>query len=64
MYNLTERAGELIYETNYTDGGRFLGLKKSKIKIVVARSFHDNKTWVYFKTTNIDEVSKLISKIK
>ena len=64
MYNLIERAGELIYETNYNSGSKFLGLKKSKIKIVVARSFHDNKSWVYFKTTNIDEVFKLISKMK
>ena len=62
--SLTERAGELIYETNYTDGSKFLNLKKSKVKIVVARSYYDDKSWVYFKTTNIDEVSKLISKIK
>lgn len=64
MYNLIERAGELIYETNYADGVKFLNLRKSKIKVVVARSFHDNKSWVYFKTTNVDEVSKLISKVE
>ena len=63
-YSLTERAGELIYETNYTDGSKFLNLKKSKVKIVVARSFHDNKTWVYFKTTDVKTVLELISKIK
>ena len=64
MIHLIERAGELIYETNYADGSKFLDLKRSKIKVVVARSFHDNKSWVYFKTTDVESVSKLISKIK
>ena len=64
MIHLTERAGELIYETDYNSGGRFLGLKKSKVKIVVASSFHDNKNWVYFKTTDVKTVLELISKIK
>ena len=64
MYNLSERAGELIYETDYQNGGKFLDLKKSKVKIVVARSFHDNKSWVYFRTTNVELVSEIISKIK
>lgn len=61
---LTKRAGELIYETTYENGGKFLGLKKSKVKIVVARSFHDNKSWIFFRTTDYDVVSEIISKIK
>lgn len=64
MYNLIERAGELIYETDYQNGSKFLNLRKSKVKIVVARSYYDNKSWIYFKTTNMDEVSKLISKVE
>lgn len=57
--SLIERNKEIIYETNYENGSKFSSLPD----VVVARSFYDNTSWVYFKTQDMSLVKSIINDI-